>query len=211
MMTIAEVSFIGGQRTSNATAPVLGPRSSPRFSSSATSIVDTTEQTPNGNQFQEPDRVLQSLFNFVSRVGLRSALPSNHDALTHLEQYGSRYRSMNEVLEKITAFSSLPEDWDSYGAVGLSDRARQSALEFVFQLLDSNLLDRSMEMDLLPTPTGGIQFEWSESGGELEIEIDQDGNFHSLIEFANGDYEESSRDRPLSWPQVRNQVKSILH
>lgn len=135
---------------------------------------------------------------------------SNQGAFTDVSVIDTTYRSLIEALERIAAFSSLPENWDSYGGVGLSDKARHAALRFVVQLLTDNLLSVSNEQDILPIPTGGIQFEWSGPGGDLEVEIDQDGNFHSLMEPVIGEYEESSRDRPLSWLEVRSQICSIV-
>lgn len=141
-------------------------------------------------------------------VGLPPLL-SNQRAVTDISLNATTYRSLLEVLDRIAVFSGLPDDWDSYGGVKLSEEARQAALQFVMQLLADKLLDAARELDVLPTPTGGIQFEWSGSGGSLEVEIDQEGHFHSLIESTVGGLEESSRDRPLSWLEMRSHIRSI--
>lgn len=139
-----------------------------------------------------------------------SSMLSNQRAFTDVSGANASYRSLIEALEKIASFSGLPENWDSYGGVGLSDEARHAALQFVVQLLTDTLLNSSIDLDILPIPTGGIQFEWSGPGGDLEVEIDQDGHFHSLMDPASGDTEESSRDRPLSWLEVRSQIRGIM-
>lgn len=134
----------------------------------------------------------------------------NQGAITGVSVIDTAYQSMIEALERIAEFSSLSDNWDGFGGVGLSDKARHVALQFLMLLLSDELLDASRDLDILPIPTGGIQFEWSEPSGDLEVEIDQDGNFHSLIELVTGEYEESSRDRPLNLLEVRSQIRRIL-
>lgn len=153
----------------------------------------------------------QGLFPPVAwRAAELSSMLSNQRAVTDVSVNDTTYRSLIEALDRIAVFSGLADDWDSYGGVRLSEEARHAALRFVMQLLADKLLDTTREPDILPIPTGGIQFEWSGPGGNLEVEIDREGRFHSLIEFTVGGLEESSRDRPLSWLEVRSHIRSIV-
>lgn len=141
---------------------------------------------------------------------LAGAEPSNQVAVTESLDGNSAYQVLIEAIEKIAAYSELPDNWDSYGGVGLTSQARKRAQEFVLCLLAEDLLDVRNEVDILPIPTGGIQFEWAGPGGEIEVEIDQHGDFHLLIEHADGSCEASSQDKPVRWPSVRDQIKQIV-
>ncbi len=140
---------------------------------------------------------------------VRDELP-NQTAITSPPSDNFAYNSLIHAIEKITEYSELPDNWDGYGGVGLSRHARECALNFVILLIAQDLADAAAEVDILPVPTGGIQFEWSGHGGEIEIEIDQHGNFHSLIEHEDGSYEVSPRDKPVRQTTVLNQIKLVV-
>jgi len=139
-----------------------------------------------------------------------SEAPSNHLAVPVSLDHVSSYQALIEVIERIAAYADLPDDWDSYGGVGPTEHARKSAQNFVLELFGENLLNAGDTVDILPVPTGGIQFEWAGIGGEIEVEIDHRGDVHSLIEHADGRYEASSSDTPVPWPAVRDQIRRIV-
>nr|MBA2246873.1 hypothetical protein [Chloroflexia bacterium] len=136
--------------------------------------------------------------------------PSNQFIVTELLLENAAYQTLIQSIEKIAGYTELPDDWDSYGGVGSTRQARDQALEFVLRLFEADLLKTSKDVDILPIPTGGIQFEWSGPGGAIEIEIDQHGDLHSLIERDDGAYEVSLREKPVRWPAVRDQIRQVV-
>lgn len=135
---------------------------------------------------------------------------SNQEAATALPTNDPAFGRLIEAIEKIAEYSDLPNNWDSYGGVGLSQPARERAQSFVLALLSEGLLAIGDEIDILPVPTGGIQFEWTTPRGSVEIEIDQAGHFHSLFEFADGRYEASQRSASVPWSRIREGVERIM-
>lgn len=138
------------------------------------------------------------------------AEPSNQTANTRLPEENTAYHRFIEAIEKISEFSRLPENWDTYGGVALSHQARHAAHDFVLRLLEAKLLDAGEEIDIVPVPTGGIQFEWSGPGGDIEVEIDQNGEFHSLIEYPDGTYFTLPVHIPVGWVEVRALIQRVL-
>lgn len=160
--------------------------------------------------FVSMPRIANPLIGNPSTQGLAGNNLSNQNAIASPPQNSSAYASLLEAMEKIAKYSELPANWDSYGGVGLTQEARGRAQNFVICLLGEDLIDALLKVDILPVPTGGIQFEWKGSGGEIEVEIDQHGNLYWLIEHKDGSYEASPRERPAHWSTVRNQIKLIL-
>ncbi len=136
--------------------------------------------------------------------------PSNQFIITESLLENAAYQTLIQAIEKIAGYAELPDDWDSYGGVGLTGQARDRAQDFVLRLFEADLLDTSKGVDILPVPTGGIQFEWSGPGGAIEVEIDQHGDLHSLIERDDGAYEASPREKPVRWPAVRDQIRRVV-
>ncbi|MGI8403216.1 MAG: hypothetical protein ACR2OE_00345 [Thermomicrobiales bacterium] len=115
-----------------------------------------------------------------------------------------------DAMRRIFEAQALPFDWDSYGGIGATINATNRALSLIFDLWEYGLLLDDQHFDVVPVSTGGIQLEWIGTHGEIEIEIDAVGKLHSLIELADGTYEESPGDSPLDWAEIRNQVLRIV-
>jgi|GEM_PF-4945065 len=119
-------------------------------------------------------------------------------------------RGMIDVLERISYASELPEGWFERGSVGLTERAREAAIDFVSLLAIEGLLAKGASLDVIPTPIGGIQFEWAGEHGEIEVEIDAHGRFHTLVERPDGSLHESPRSTPMSATSALPQIRRIL-
>ncbi len=119
-------------------------------------------------------------------------------------------RVMLDALDRIASAAELPDGWFDSGSVGLSDRARQAATEFVYLLAVEGILARDASLDVIPTPTGGIQFEWTGRNGEIEVEIDSEGRFYTLVERPDGSMVETSRSDPVSAMTALPDIERIL-
>lgn len=122
----------------------------------------------------------------------------------------STLRLMLDVMAGITSASELPEGWFEQGSPRLSDRARAAAFEFVYLLATHGLLAQSANMDVIPTPIGGIQFEWAAEQGEVEVEINADGQYFVLVERSDGSFHETPRSAPLSAAAVLPHIERAL-
>lgn len=73
----------------------------------------------------------------------------------------------SEVESGLETILGLREGWDGYDAQPVDDDIAVFALD----LLDRVLPDGAPAPSIVPTPNGGIQFEWHERNWELEIEV----------------------------------------
>jgi hypothetical protein len=117
---------------------------------------------------------------------------------------------MLDALARISDASALPEGWFEQDSVGLSPRAREAATEFVYLLAVEGILAKDASLDVIPTPMGGIQFEWAGRNGEIEVEIDAQGQFYTLVERADGSMVETPRSKPVSAIDVLPDIAHIL-
>jgi hypothetical protein len=117
---------------------------------------------------------------------------------------------MLDALDRIASAAELPKGWFERGSVGLSKRARQAATEFVYLLAVEGVLARDASLDVIPTPMGGIQFEWAGRNGEIEVEIDAQGRFYTLVEHPDGSMVETPRSAPGSALTVLPDIERVL-
>ncbi len=83
---------------------------------------------------------------------------------------------------RLTEFAAFEEDWDSYGALPISDRAIDSARQLLLRLPRRlGEIGDAGPYALAPLASGGIQLEWRGNRRALEIEIDPGGRLSSLL------------------------------
>ena len=75
---------------------------------------------------------------------------------------------VNEIWEEIVSFSSLSDNWDSYGALRPTKNAIIGAMKLSQLLLSNRDVPKP---DVIPVANGSIQLEWSCANLDLEIEI----------------------------------------
>jgi hypothetical protein len=171
-------------------------------------ISSPANAAPRGREtsgFLQNNAAMSLLQTDVSPIAWRVGLPivlQTHSAQSPNLLFGA--------LRRILEAEALPYDWDSYGGVGATKAAANRAIALILDLWKHSLLLDDPQFDVIPVPTGGIQFEWVGGNSEIEIEIDATGKLHTLIQLADGTYEESPSDPPLDWTEIRNQVLRII-
>jgi hypothetical protein len=75
------------------------------------------------------------------------------------------------LVEKISSYRSLPQNWNSYGSPPPSPAAIQGAIWFITSMLD----EKKPRPRVTPVSGGGIQFEWAFGERQIEIEFLRDG------------------------------------
>ena len=101
----------------------------------------------------------------------------------------SRPRWVAPVVDSVAQLLELPTNWDSYGAAEVDPGKIIFGLTLLLQTLDP----RSPAPTVVPTPSGGVQFEWHRQGIDVEIEVVATGKVNLYYEnAATGDSEEST-------------------
>ena len=77
-------------------------------------------------------------------------------------------RISNDVLGEIEALKFIKENWDSYGAEPVAQRAIDNAYHFISQVRDIDLLD-SRRPIVSPEPNGGVLLKWVSDEKEFII------------------------------------------
>lgn len=74
-------------------------------------------------------------------------------------------------------FANLPLNWDSYGAVPVTQAAIDAAVRFLAFFPDPFI----SQVWVVPVPNGGVQFEKASGGYGWEIEIAPDGKLQGIL------------------------------
>lgn len=78
---------------------------------------------------------------------------------------------LTEVLRRLREIEDLPRDWDGRDARAASP----GALKRAFVVLSKFMARDFAAPAVIPTPDGGMQFEWHDAGWDLQVEIDPSG------------------------------------
>ena len=76
-----------------------------------------------------------------------------------------------ECVARISEFSRLPQDWDSYGSSPVAERAMKMAFRFLAEAPLSLIPEPSVS----PVAGGGVGFHWRAENRDLELEFLPDG------------------------------------
>ena len=99
--------------------------------------------------------------------------------------------------QRLAELAALQEDWDSYGALPISEKALDGARRLLSRVCRElpSAADAS-PFALAPLANGGVQIEWRGAHGALELEVDPKGRLSGLLvgDHETGrSYEERSR------------------
>lgn len=76
-----------------------------------------------------------------------------------------------QVLRRLREIEDLPRDWDGRDARAASPDALKCAFVVLRKFMASDFATPAV----IPTPDGGVQFEWHDAGWDLQVEIDPSG------------------------------------
>jgi hypothetical protein len=90
-------------------------------------------------------------------------------------------------MARINECAALPPDWDSYGANTPTTSAVDTARQVLAAVRATAAIDPGMRyLNTVPTPDGGIQFEWHVNGWSVEIEVTPTGSVQTWAYDHNG-------------------------
>ncbi len=84
---------------------------------------------------------------------------------------------LRRAQQKLKELSELTENWDSYGSRPIQQKASETAAELLTETANFGL----PEPQIFPVPGGGLQLEWDNAKGELELEVFPNGEIGFLI------------------------------
>lgn len=120
---------------------------------------------------------------------------------------------LQPALERLREFTSLRDDWDSYGAVPISAVAIERAREMAAEIISKHALSirpDDYSFDVVPTPDGGVQLEWGVGSQHLEIAIDPEGSLAYLFVTTNGEQRQSSTSENVTRGVVVTLAEDML-
>jgi hypothetical protein len=121
------------------------------------------------------------------------SISENSENITNI--YRPEYSKLQEIkyflyADTIKGFSNLQQNWDSYNADVVSNKAIETAIETLNHLNSKGQLTNGFVVNVFPMRDGGIQFEFDGENICAELEINQDGestfilydDAHNIIE-----------------------------
>jgi len=109
----------------------------------------------------------------ASASGALASFPSTPESLGAFPKFRSLYEAgapevwQMKAVKKLTELYSLESGWDGNGAPAIS----MSAGMFGLTVLQQVMLPRTPIPEIVPSSSGGVQFEWHEGGIDLELHI----------------------------------------
>ncbi len=98
---------------------------------------------------------------------------------------GNAVMSPDAALTNRIIESNLRYNWDGYGAVTPPETVIESALNFCNCILDEGFINAVRKDGIVPTPYGGIVFDFNTDKGAVSVEVGC-GQMGFFTEFANG-------------------------
>ncbi len=131
---------------------------------------------------------------------------------TRLKQKTSPQVSLAPIFERLKELAQLKADWDSYGAEPVSSVALVAA----FELLDAvkerlcRKVREPLPQFIAPLADGGLQLEWSGQRGDIEVEIDLNGDLGYVLIEGQGTNRKFKEQHQVSLNEVLNLLSQFL-
>lgn len=114
---------------------------------------------------------------------------------------------LDSVYRRFEHLLSLPDNWDSYGAIKISEDAVAQAYRVLSKL---NLNDESLP-SIIPSNDGNIQLEWHLQNIDIEIEIPSEGMVNLYIEDSTGEtVKEIDKEYSVSSDELYKLVNAVV-
>lgn len=107
-----------------------------------------------------------------------------------------------EALLRIGELLNLKAGWDTYDAQPIDRDTAQAALRFVWEQAPSI----AVAPWIVPTPRGGLQFEWHAEAIDVELEFVPGAEPSLCVEDANDEYEGPFQGQEDLWARVLAQL-----
>jgi len=79
---------------------------------------------------------------------------------------GAMWAEVAEAKERLREYASMPENWDGYGALRISEETTKNSIAAV-----EGILRQAPVPDISPNPNGTISLEWESTWGVAHLEI----------------------------------------
>lgn len=112
---------------------------------------------------------------------VRLALDDEEDGVSVPSELrrGEKTTAYRTTVTRSHELLALAEGWDTYHARGISKRTVAFSLHFLRDAIGV-FMDHGVDVSapfMVPTPAGGVQFEWQVGSRELELEMPEKGRF----------------------------------
>ncbi len=145
-------------------------------------------------------------------IGLAVSVSPEATQKTRLRQKTSPQVSLAPIFERLKELAQLKADWDSYGAEPVSSVALVAA----FELLDAvkerlcRKVREPLPQFIAPLADGGLQLEWSGQQGDIEVEIDPNGDLGYVLIEGQGTNRKFKEQHQVSLNEVLNLLSQFL-
>jgi Arc/MetJ family transcription regulator len=160
---------------------------------------------------QKDDVVREALNALIARETTRQRQDAEGRSLTPQAQPMERTGLLVRALDRIDDLAQLDDDWDSYGAAPIGHDAVHAARVLVIELWYSGAFAGLDQIDIIPVPTGGIQFEWALGHQDIEVGIGHSGDLTWLIALGDGTFEESTGQPGLAAYDIVDRIGRLTH
>lgn len=111
------------------------------------------------------------------------------------------------AIERIRGFADLESSWDGEGGARLSPISASEASLLLVSSLDTRVYASGVQVDVVPTPTGGLLLEWRSANSRVQVNVHEDGQYSG---FTASVVEGKTRNRSTIAGADREKVREIL-
>lgn len=120
---------------------------------------------------------------------------------------------LKTALARLDELSRLERDWDTYGALPLTQMALQLAemtMRQVVGSLGAGQGERAAPYTVMPIADGGVSIEWRVSGAHLELDIGPNGDLSYLLVLQDGDGRQFEEGSLVNAQEALDLVRHVL-